>query len=78
MLEMKDVCLKIGKKQLFNALSFVVKEGDTFCISGEQGCGKTSVLRMVMGMLLPNSGYITMDYECITPLSASYFRQFMS
>ncbi|WP_315579037.1 ATP-binding cassette domain-containing protein [Hoylesella oralis] len=78
MLEMKEVCLNMGGKQLFNSLSFTVKEGDTLCVSGLKGCGKTTLLRTFMGLQQAESGYTTIDGELITPLSAAYFRQKMA
>ena len=75
MVEMKDVCLNIGGKQLFNSLSFIAKEGDIFCISGAEGCGKSSLLRTFIGLQQPTSGFVSIDGELITPLSAPYFRK---
>jgi putative ABC transport system ATP-binding protein len=78
MLEIKDVCMSKGGKQLFCNQSFVVKEGEIINVTGEKGCGKTSLLLAIMGMLPIDSGYITVDGELLTVDSAETFRTLMA
>ena len=42
-------------------LSFEVKSGETFCIVGENGSGKSTMLQMVAGILQPTSGTVTVN-----------------
>ena len=78
MLEMKDVCLNKDGKQVFQSLSFMVREGDTLCVSGMRGSGKTTLLQTFMGLQRIDSGYVNTDGELITPRSAVYFRKNMA
>ncbi len=39
-------------------VSFEVERGETFCVVGENGCGKSTVLQMCAGILAPSSGHI--------------------
>ena len=73
MLELHDVMVK----PLQQTLSLTVDGGQLVCISGPKGAGKTTVLRAVMGMQPIAGGYISIDGELLTPLSASYFRKYM-
>jgi lipopolysaccharide transport system ATP-binding protein len=42
-------------------LSFEVKRGETFCIVGENGSGKSTMLQMVAGILHPTSGTVAVN-----------------
>ena len=72
MLELHNVT--IG--QLIRELSLTVDNGRMVCIAGPQGSGKTTLLRAVLGFLPVDDGFISIDGELLTPLSAPYFRRF--
>ena len=72
MLELHNVT--IG--QLIRELSLTVDDGRMVRVSGSQGSGKTTLLRAVLGFLPIDDGFISIDGELLTPLSAPYFRRF--
>ena len=47
-------------------ISFSVKKGETVAIVGESGCGKTTLLKIIMNMLAPTAGKIIFDGVDIT------------
>ncbi|MHB2169264.1 ABC transporter ATP-binding protein [Alsobacter sp. R-9] len=51
--------------------SFVVEDGEFFCLLGPSGCGKTTTLRMIAGLELPTSGEIRLDGDDVTFRRAS-------
>ena len=51
--------------------SFVVNNGEFFCLLGPSGCGKTTTLRMIAGLELPTSGQIFLGDEDVTFKRAS-------
>jgi multiple sugar transport system ATP-binding protein len=51
--------------------SFVVRDGEFFCLLGPSGCGKTTTLRMIAGLELPTAGQILLDGEDVTLKRAS-------
>ncbi len=54
-----------GYRELFNNLSFVLCPGEILHIKGENGTGKTSLLRILAGLALPVSGDVFFDgYDC--------------
>ncbi len=54
-----------GYRELFNDLSFELSSGEILHIKGENGTGKTSLLRIIAGLALPVTGEISFDgYDC--------------
>ncbi len=54
-----------GYRELFNDLSFEVLPGEILHIKGENGAGKTSMLRILAGLALPITGTVNFDgYDC--------------
>ena len=61
MLEVKNVTKYYGNFKAVDNLSFTVKEGEIFGLLGVNGAGKTTTFRMIMGLLEPTAGEITLD-----------------
>jgi heme exporter protein A len=61
-----------GHRRLFRNLSFSMRPGDCFELRGPNGSGKTSLLRMLCGLLPPTSGAILWHGEPITRLREAY------
>ena len=54
-----------GYRELFNDLSFELSPGEILHVEGENGAGKTSLLRILAGLALPVMGDISFDgYDC--------------
>ena len=47
-----------GRGGLFRDVNFDIKRGEKICIIGDNGTGKTTLLKIMMGELSPNSGYV--------------------
>ena len=61
MLEVRHIDKSYGSIMAVNDLSFEVKEGEVFGLLGVNGAGKTTTFRMIVGLLEPDSGEITLD-----------------
>lgn len=65
MLNVEHVTKYYGNKKAVDDLSFTVKPGEIFGLLGVNGAGKTTTFRMIMGLLDPTSGSITLEGEKI-------------
>ncbi len=61
-----DVSKAFGSNQVLDHVSFDVKAGETVCILGRSGVGKSVSLHHIMGFLKPDSGRVIVAYEDIT------------
>lgn len=57
-MEIKNVSKSYGAEQVLENVSFEINEGDAVVISGPSGRGKTTLLRLMMGLEKPDSGEI--------------------
>src|SRR6267143_4562093 len=68
-IEFRDVTIVFDDRKVLNSLSFKVMKGETKIILGGSGCGKSTTIKLVLGLLKPDSGQILVDGEDITNYS---------
>jgi len=61
LISFSHVSLWFGERRILNNVSFVVNRGETLCILGRSGVGKSVALRILMGFLKPEVGSIRVD-----------------
>ena len=52
-----------NRKELFHGVGFDIKRGERICIVGPNGVGKTTLLKMIMEELSPESGYLKIGHN---------------
>lgn len=65
-IEFRDVVLAFDDKVVLDKLSFKVNRGETRIILGGSGGGKSTIIKLVLGLLKPDAGRIFVDGEDIT------------
>jgi len=65
-IEFKDVSKAFGQHCVLDHVNFSVLPGETICILGRSGVGKSVSLHNIMGFLKPDSGRVIVAYEDIT------------
>jgi len=65
-IEFRDVLLAFDERVVLNRLSFKVMKGETKIILGGSGGGKSTIIKLVLGLLKPDEGRILVDGEDIT------------
>jgi len=62
-LHIKGVRKAFGEKEVLHGVDLSVRRGDRLAILGPNGVGKSTLLKIIMGELAPDSGEITWGYE---------------
>ena len=71
-LRLRDVCFTYAgedRQEILKNLSLEIRKGETVAFCGHSGCGKSTVLKLLLGMYPPDSGEITVDGQ---PLTAAW------
>jgi phospholipid/cholesterol/gamma-HCH transport system ATP-binding protein len=62
-LEVRNLTVGFGTRVVQRDLTFSVRQGSIFAIMGGSGCGKSTVLRAMIGLLRPFAGAVVVDGE---------------
>jgi phospholipid/cholesterol/gamma-HCH transport system ATP-binding protein len=65
-IQFRNVSKAFGDKHVLDNVSFNVKPGETVCILGRSGVGKSVALQHILGFLKPDSGRVIVAHEDIT------------
>lgn len=59
-LEAKDICKAYGKNMVLNQVNLTIKAGEIYGLVGENGAGKSSLMKVITGLTKPTSGEISL------------------
>jgi len=76
-LEAREITCVRGERELFSGLSLQVLPGQCLHIRGENGVGKTSLLRLLTGLTFPESGEILWSGRSIKKDASEYHSQLL-
>ncbi len=69
MINIKNLSFSYGEKKLFKNFSLVINKGERICLFGQSGCGKTTLLRLIMGLEKVTTGEIkakkNLKFSCV-------------
>jgi phospholipid/cholesterol/gamma-HCH transport system ATP-binding protein len=69
LLDISHLAMTLGHYQVLRDLDFHVPRGQTLAIIGESGCGKTVLLKTIIGLLRPTQGEVRFDGQNLARLS---------
>lgn len=75
LLELRDLECTRGDCQLFSALNLSLRPAQWLRVQGNNGAGKTSLLRMICGLVLPAKGSVLWRGQAIARLREEYSRE---
>lgn len=75
MLEARELEAMRGGATLFSGLAFTLRPGALLRVTGANGSGKTSLLRLLCGLAQPNAGEVCWNGERIRALREEYWKQ---
>ena len=65
MIEAKNITKSFGKLKALDNISLSFAKGECIALLGPNGCGKTTLIKTILGMVVPNSGEILFDKKPI-------------
>jgi len=65
-----------GYVKAVDGVSFGLEEGETVAVVGESGCGKSSLMKTILGLNIPTSGEVIFDEENLSGLKGSRLQEY--
>ena len=75
MFKVENLTFSYGKKEILKGISFEINSSDIISILGPNGCGKTTLLKILLGFLKPSSGEVYFDNKLIKNIKTKDFFQ---
>lgn len=68
MIEIIDVYKSFGANEVLNGVNLEITEGQALAIIGRSGCGKSVLLKIIVGLLIPDSGIVKIEGKSIADM----------
>lgn len=75
LIEFKNVSKSFGEKVVLEDISFQVHKGETFCLIGGSGAGKSITLKLLLGLEFYDAGEIFYKTECVGEMDHAQLRK---
>ena len=69
LLSLQDVGVRFGAQPVLHGISLAIPRGKTLVVIGQSGCGKTVLLRLLIGLLRPSTGQVLFDNKDLASLN---------
>jgi phospholipid/cholesterol/gamma-HCH transport system ATP-binding protein len=69
LLEVRDLVVRFGRHLVLRDINLQIMRGETVAIVGESGCGKTVLLKTMIGLVRPSAGHVRFDARDLSELS---------
>jgi len=68
-IEMLGITKRFGGVQALNNVDFTIRPAEVHCLAGENGCGKSTLIKILAGFYAPDEGRIILDQQAHSHLS---------
>src|SRR5262245_48713637 len=68
LIRLEKVSMQFGGQRVLDKVDLVVRKGETLVVIGESGCGKTVLLKLIIGLLRPTAGRGSFDGRLLAEL----------
>ena len=65
LISLSDVNVSLGRRPILTGINLDIAKGEFLCIVGGSGCGKTTLLRTVAGLVQPSGGSVKIDGKAV-------------
>jgi phospholipid/cholesterol/gamma-HCH transport system ATP-binding protein len=70
-IHLRGVGVRFGRQQVLRGIDLAVEAHQTVCVIGESGCGKTVLLKLLVGLLKPTAGDVLFEGRRVADLGES-------
>ncbi|MFC2133013.1 ABC transporter ATP-binding protein [Bacteroidota bacterium] len=70
MIEISGLKKSFGRQQVLRGIDLTINEGETLAIIGRSGCGKSVLLKHIVGLLSPDEGFVKVEGKVIGDLDS--------
>ena len=67
---------QVAEVKAVDGVTFEIRSGETLCLVGESGCGKSTVGKLILRLIEPSAGRIAIDGVDVTELGEGEFRSY--
>jgi len=71
-LELQNISMKYQQQVILNEFNLTIKNGELLVLLGDSGCGKTTLIKIIAGIIAPESGKILMDDQTMGKIPSQY------
>lgn len=71
MIEINDLHKSFGSKKVLQGVNLVIEKGETLVIIGRSGCGKSVLIKHIVGLLQPDKGFVKVEDRIVSELKQS-------
>lgn len=74
----KNVCFSYDENDIFKDISFDIPGGTSVAFVGESGCGKSTIVKQIIGLLKIDAGNIYVDGNDLSEINLNHFYNYVS
>ncbi|WP_289089320.1 ABC transporter ATP-binding protein [uncultured Veillonella sp.] len=75
MIRLEDVVVAYDERVILDKVNLTINDGETLAVLGGSGAGKSTILKLIIGLQRPNAGHIWVDDVDITTLTEDEFNR---
>src|SRR3954469_17794482 len=68
-IQLRDVTMRFGRQTVLNRVALDIRPHENLAVIGESGCGKTVMLKLIVGLLRPTEGEVWFEGTALHTLS---------
>jgi phospholipid/cholesterol/gamma-HCH transport system ATP-binding protein len=69
LIELTDMSIQFGSQSVLRSIDLTIPRGQTLSVIGESGCGKTVLLKTIIGLVRPTEGFVVFDGKRLDELN---------
>lgn len=77
-IELKDVNFSYPNKQVLNNINLTIKENESVAFVGETGSGKSTIIKLIAGLIKPKEGKILIDNEDLKNIDLNSYYDYLT